>query len=235
MYSKTRAIVLKNTNYSESSIISKIYTREFGIKTYILRGVRKGKSKIRTSMIQPLSLVELDVYQKPNTSINNIKDLRNSPVLYEIQDDIIKKSVAMFMSEIVNYCLTEEASDKELFDFLENQIIDLDQKKMSVLFPSLFLLDLSKYLGIYPQGKFSDGTPFFSYEDGFFIHESTIHTASEKSSQMISQMIHEGSKDLKLDALARKNVLVSIVKYYQFHVIRNKKVKSIDIISEILN
>ena len=143
MYSKTRAIVLKNTNYSESSIISKIYTREFGIKTYILRGVRKGKSKIRTSMIQPLSLVELDVYQKPNTSINNIKDLRNSPVLYKIQDDIIKKTVAMFMSEIVNYCLTEEVSDKELFDFLENQIIDLDQKKMSVLFPSLFLLQFS--------------------------------------------------------------------------------------------
>ena len=78
MYSKTRAIVLKNTNYSESSIISKIYTREFGIQTYILRGVRKGKSKIRASMIQPLSLVELDVYQKPNTSINNIKDLNKT-------------------------------------------------------------------------------------------------------------------------------------------------------------
>ena len=143
MYSKTRAIVLKNTNYSESSIISKIYTREFGIQTYILRGVRKGKSKIRASMIQPLSLVELDVYQKPNTSINNIKDLRNSPLLFEIQDNIIKKTVAMFMTEIINYCLTEEVSDKELFDFLENQIIDLDQKKMPVLTP---LLRLEKYL-----------------------------------------------------------------------------------------
>jgi DNA repair protein RecO (recombination protein O) len=186
-------------------------------------------------MIQPLSLVELDVYQKPNTSINNIKDLRNSPVLFEIQDDIIKKTVAMFMTEIINYCLTEEVSDKELFDFLENQIIDLDQKKMPVLFPSLFLLDLSKYLGIYPQGKFSDGTPFFSYEDGIFVHESTIHTASEKSSQMISQMIHEEVMNPKLDALARKNLLESIVRYYQFHVIRNKKVKSIEILSEILN
>jgi len=226
MYSKTRAIVLKNTNYSESSIISKIFTREFGIQTYILRGVRKGKSKIRASMIQPLSLVELDVYQKPNTSINNIKDLRNSPVLFEIQDDIIKKTVAMFMTEIINYCLTEQVSDKELFDFLENQIIDLDQKKMPVLFPSLFLLDLSKYLGIYPQGKFSDGTPFFSYEDGIFVHES---------SQMISQMIHEEGMNPKLDALARKNLLESIVRYYQFHVIRNKKVKSIEILSDILN
>jgi hypothetical protein len=39
----------------------------------------------------------------------------------------------------------------------------------------------------------------------------------------------------KLDALARKNLLESIVRYYQFHVIRNKKVKSIEILSEILN
>ena len=67
------------------------------------------------------------------------------------------------------------------------------------------------------------------------MHESTIHTASEKSSQMISQMIHEEGMNPKLDALARKNLLESIVRYYQFHVIRNKKVKSIEILSDILN
>ena len=235
MYLKTRAIVLKNTNYSESSIISKIYTREFGVKTYILKGIRKGKSKIRTSMIQPLSIVEIDVYQKTNSSINTIKDLRNSPILFEIQDDIVKKTVAMFMTEIINLCLTEEVGDKELFDFLENQIIDLEQKELSVLFPCIFMLKLCNYLGVFPQGRFTKETPFFSYEEGIFTNKSDIYTASEESSQVISHLIHGGNVNFKPSTTARKIVLNSIIKYYQFHVIRNKKVKSIDILSEILN
>ena len=235
MYFKTRAIVLKNTNYSESSVISKIYTREFGIKTYMLRGIRKGKSKIRTSMIQPLSLIELDVYQKPNTSINSVKDLRNSPILFEIQDNILKKTVAMFMTEIINHCLTEEVNDEELFDFLEHQIITLEQQPMSVFFPCIFLIKLTKFLGVFPQGKCDVDTPYFSIEDGVFIVESSTSTASKSTSQMISNIIHEQDLDLKYNGNIRREVLAYIVRYYQFHIIRNKKVKSIDILSEILN
>jgi DNA repair protein RecO (recombination protein O) len=186
-------------------------------------------------MIQPLSIVEIDVYQKTNSSINTIKDLRNSPILFEIQDDIVKKTVAMFMTEIINLCLTEEVGDKELFDFLENQIIDLEQKELSVLFPCIFMLKLCNYLGVFPQGRFTKETPFFSYEEGIFTNKSDIYTASEESSQLISHLIHGGNVNFKPSTTARKIVLNSIIKYYQFHVIRNKKVKSIDILSEILN
>ena len=235
MYSKTRAIVLKNTNYSESSVISKIYTREFGVKTYILRGIRKGKSKIRTSMIQPLSLIELDVYQKPNTSINSVKDLRNSPILFEIQDNILKKTVAMFMTEIINHCLTEEINDEELFDFLESQIILLEKQPISVLFPCMFLIKLTEFLGVFPQGKYDNDTPYFSIEDGIFVGESSTYTASKSTSQMISNIISGENLGSNSNGNTRRDALAYIVKYYQFHIIRNKKVKSIDILSEILN
>ena len=83
MYVKTKGIILKNTNYSESSLITKIYTQTSGLKTFMLRGVRKGKASIRSSMIQPLSIVSLDFFQKPNTTIFNVKELKNTPVLYE--------------------------------------------------------------------------------------------------------------------------------------------------------
>ena len=51
MITKTKAIVLRNTNYGESSIISKMYTREFGVRTYILQSIRKGKSAIITPLL----------------------------------------------------------------------------------------------------------------------------------------------------------------------------------------
>ena len=91
MLAKTRAIVLRNTNYSESSVISKMYTREFGMRTYLLQGVKKGKSPIRPSMIMPLSLVEMDVYEKATSNLNRVKELKSSPALLNIQDDIYIK------------------------------------------------------------------------------------------------------------------------------------------------
>ena len=52
---------------------------------------------------------------------------------------------------------------------------------------------------------------------------------------MISNIIHEQDLDFKSNGNIRREVLAYIVRYYQFHIIRNKKVKSIDILSEILN
>ena len=44
MYVKTKGIILKNTNYSESSLITKIYTQTSGLKTFMLRGSSQRKS-----------------------------------------------------------------------------------------------------------------------------------------------------------------------------------------------
>ena len=45
MLHKTNGIVLKVIKYSESSIISNIYTERFGLQTYIVNGVRSAKAK----------------------------------------------------------------------------------------------------------------------------------------------------------------------------------------------
>lgn len=232
---KTKGIVLKNTNYSESSIISKIYTRDLGLKTYMLRGVRKGKSKIRLSMIQPLSVVEMDVYQRPNSTFSTIRDLRNSPVLFDIHDSILKKSIALFMIEVLNQCLQEEEPDEILFYFLERQIIFLDQHPLDNTFPLKFLLKLSKYLGVQPIGKYSEITPFFSIEAGGFVSQLGEDSASEKISKMISSALHSETNLLPVSRDNRKEALLLIIKFYQYHITRNKKIKSVNILSELLN
>ncbi len=235
MYVKTKGIILKNTNYSESSLITKIYTQTSGLKTFMLRGVRKGKASIRTSMIQPLSIVSLDFFQKPNTTIFNVKELKNTPVLYEIHSNIFKKTIAMFYTEVLNQCLTEEESDEALFGFLENEIIALDHSNFSADLPIRFLIKLSNYLGVYPQGSHNETTPFFCIESGGFVSQSSLYTSSIETSFLISNFILDINNNQQFNRSVRKDALDQIIKYYQFHVTRNKKIKSVDILREILN
>ena len=70
MLHKIRGIVIKTTDYSESSVVAQIFTEDFGVQSYLINGVKRPKGKIRLSMLQPLHLLDMVVYFKPNAGIN---------------------------------------------------------------------------------------------------------------------------------------------------------------------
>ena len=235
MITKTKAIILRNTNYGESSIISKMYTREFGVRTYILQSIRKGKYAIKPSMIQPLSLVDLDIYEKPNSSINRIKELKNTPLLLNIQESVPKKTIALFLLELLNQCIVEEQYEEELFDFIAAQIIFLEREPLNALFPIHFMLKLTYYLGVEPQGEFLMGTPYLSLEEGIFVAQSGVSTISKETSELISLITNSSNwSSLAITQAARKEGLNELIRYYQYHITKNKKMKSVEILSELL-
>ncbi|PCJ63541.1 MAG: DNA repair protein RecO [Bacteroidetes bacterium] len=236
MIVKTKAIVLKNTNYSENSVISKMYTREYGMRTYILQSIRKGKSAIRPSMVQPLSIVQMDVYEKANANINRIKELKNVPLLIEIQENILKRTIALFLVEILNHCITEEQCEEELFDFIEHQILQLENESAPKFVPILFLTELSYHLGVEPQGEFSARTPYFSIDEGVFVAEMSLQTLSPDISNLLSRFLQKKELNrLKINANHKREVLDALIRYYQYHVTKNKKIKSVEILSELLS
>ena len=66
MLYKTRGIVIHTIKYSDTSVIAKIYTEKFGLRSYLIRGVRSKKAKIRAAQLQHLNLLNLVVYEKGN-------------------------------------------------------------------------------------------------------------------------------------------------------------------------
>jgi len=54
----SRAIVLHQIKYSETSLILKIYTEKEGLLSFIVKGVRGKKGKLRTAQFQILNLLE---------------------------------------------------------------------------------------------------------------------------------------------------------------------------------
>ena len=57
MVMEATGIVLKSIPYSESSLISRIYTHEFGKISLITRGAKKARGG-KAGMLQPMNIIE---------------------------------------------------------------------------------------------------------------------------------------------------------------------------------
>jgi DNA repair protein RecO (recombination protein O) len=152
MLHKTKGIVLNYIRYSDTSIISKIYTEAFGLQSYIINGVRSNKAKNKIALFQPLTLLDLVVYHKENRGLQRISEIRCAEPYFAIPFDIHKISISIFLSEILIKTLKEEVSNQELFDFLYHSFHALDKLENETLnFHVSFLLRYSFYLGFFPQ------------------------------------------------------------------------------------
>src|ERR1035438_8959731 len=101
MISKTRCIVLNYFKYSENSIIVKIYTEDFGLQSFLIRSAKSKKSKIKTGIFQPLTLLDIIINQNKKSRLHTIKEITGCYQLQEISRDIKKSSIVIFIAEII--------------------------------------------------------------------------------------------------------------------------------------
>lgn len=241
MLQKTKGIALHYIKYGDSSIIAHIYTDIFGRQAYIVNGVRSKKSKIRLSFFQPLSILELDVYYKPNREIQRIKDLRNYLPLQAIHNDMVKSSIAIFISEIIYKSLREIEPNKPLFDFLYHSIHLLDIKTDGIeSYHLVFLLVLSKYLGISPQMADKDKPKQIDDGDSAELNDNLQYSflMSDEEVKGLNELYKysfEGLEKIKISNSTRSSLLDKLVEYYQIHLEGIGSIKSLAVLKEVFN
>ena len=167
MIVRTKAIVISSVKYAESDLIVKCYTEE-GIKSYLLKRIFKAKKgKLKVAYFQPLTQLELVASHNQKSSLNYIKEAK---VLYPyttVHNNIIKQTIVIFLSEILNKALREEEANIQLFEFLEISLKWLDAHDQISNFHLLFMLNLTKHLGFYPDKENSQFN-YFNIEQGVF-------------------------------------------------------------------
>lgn len=234
MIYSTRGIVFKTIKYSETSVVSKIYTERFGLRSYIVNGVRSAKSKTKASILQSLSLVEMEIYHHEHRSLNRIREIRSAFVFASIPFDVLRGSVGLFMIEVLNKSIREEESNERLFHFIFEKIKSLDEsQKVSPLFLIDFLLDLSLHLGFHPDGHYSEAAPHFDLKEGLFISATVTnpYALDESLSMNLSLLLEKKSPDLP--ARSRKLLVEALLHYYQLHVPDFSRPKSLRVIEEV--
>ncbi|MFC3416752.1 DNA repair protein RecO [Algoriphagus hitonicola] len=148
MLKKTEGIVVNSIRYKESSVIVKIFTREIGLKSYVVNGIRTQGSKSKTALFQPMTVLDLVVYDRENQGLHRLSEFKLSRPFQHIPFDFERTGLALFMSEVINRSIYENYQNEELFDFLKRSLFHLDQKEKNIRhFPHVFLIEQAKYLG----------------------------------------------------------------------------------------
>jgi DNA repair protein RecO (recombination protein O) len=238
MLAKTAGIIIRNTRYGEGSLISKIYTRQFGMQSYMINGVQAPKAAIKASMLQPVMLLDMVVYHNSLKDIQRIKEAKNLPVLRSIHFDIVKSGVGLFVSEILNKAIKEEEPNERLYDFAAEFILRLDAETGSLaLWPLFFMVKLTNILGFSPTNNFDpmENKLFDLVEGGFTEYPQKSEFAiSMPDSQYFSKLLEMEYADLptaQIPKPIRSELLNKLILYYKLHLPDFQDIKSVEVLA----
>ena len=223
MIHKTRGIVFRFTRYGETSIIVNIFTELFGLQSYIVNGVRSGKSSAnKIALYQPLTLLDMVVYHREHANINRIKEIKCLYPYKTILHDVKRSTLVMFINEIVNKVIKGESDAGELFDFLYESLKVLDTIEHSYEnFHLIFLLRLGRYLGFGAQRP-----------QEILAH----HVVSSQDELVLKHLIAANYTDhIEMSNAQRRTLLDVILKFYVRHIEGLGEIKSVQILREILS
>lgn len=239
MLVKTNAIVLSKIKYGDHDVIVKCYTKNRGIVSYLLRGVLKSKkSNSKIAYYQSLSQLEIEENFRANQSLHYIKDVKLSVPYRSMHTNILKAAIVMFLSEVLTATLKEEEANLSLYEFLETSLQWLDYESDFANFHLLFLLELSKHLGFYPDTSQSD-LPYFNLRSGGFeLNSQTPYTVSGENLTLMKQLLSikfDGLNSVKLNSKQRQSLLNLLLFYFELHLSDFKKPKSLQILNQVFN
>ena len=219
----SRAIALSYIKHGESSIITKVFTEEKGLQSFIIKGVRNRKSKKNLGLFQALQLSNINATYLPKKSLQYLKDI--SLLNSQMQEGInMKKNfLSIFVAEVTSKILHENEVDKPLFQFLWNLKNALaTSNKIDPNFPILFMIDLSKYMGFYPLKKI-ENSAYFNLELGEFTNstEQLNYYINEENSHYFKALLNK--QKITIPYANRNQLLLDLIDYYklQHHELKN--------------
>ena len=241
MLIKTRGIVLRAIKYSETSLITDVYTEAKGLQTYIIGGVRKRGAKVKASLLQVMSLLDLVAYYREGRSgMHRIREMGPAYVYQAIPFDIRRSAVGQFMTEVIRRTLHEPEENADLFQFLFENFRWLDRSPHPIANLHLhFLLHLSGYLGFLPGNSYGAEHPCFSLREGIFVEQGraedhVIGPPLSRHLQALLDLPRERAHEVPIPAEERRALLRHLLAYYRYHIDNFPAIHSHVILQEVL-
>ncbi|MBC7411507.1 MAG: DNA repair protein RecO [Bacteroidia bacterium] len=241
MQIKTKAIVLRCTNYGDNKLITRLFTEEQGVQSFISTKSARSKNKY-TPLLQPLSLLVIDYKQVPNKHLHSFSDVTMLHAYTSVHSNMVKLCIAQFISELLHKSLSEnEHYATQFFSFMESSLIYFDITDQNFEnFHLYFLIEFSRYLGFYPQIIDDNQTQYFDLLNGQFCNHSlnSAFMLNAPTSALLLSCLNLSITNfmtLKLTYNNRKQLLTAITDYYRIHVNGIEEFKTIGVLQTVLN
>jgi DNA repair protein RecO (recombination protein O) len=207
-------IVLHTTKFGENSIVVHTLSREYGRRSFLVRGV--GKKTM--SLFLPLNIIEAEIQESSKSTLYTAKGLSSACSLMGIRNSILKNSMTMFISEVLYRAIKDGTSEPGLYEWCRKNIMLLDAIQSDFSnFHIRFLLELAVELGFRPEA--GDLMPFVG--DHYPIVERFM-----KESFAESMLI-------PLSGSIRNELSEEILRYIEFHTESAVNVNSLKVLHEL--
>lgn len=233
-------VVLRKVKFSDTKMIVDLFTLGHGRQSFVATISHSGHSKSQMAVWSPLSMVELNADIRPNGQLPKPKNIR----LYNIYSDIpynpLKSTIALFLSEFLSASLKDESVNVPLYRFLETSLQWFDQMDESssiANFHLIFMLRLSRFIGIMPNSDESD-FKYFDLMSATFTSSRPSHTyfLSQEESRVLPLLLRLDYSTmylLRLTRTERARCLDAILTYYRLHIPSFPELKSTKVLHEV--
>lgn len=209
---EVQGIIISESNYSETSKLLKIITKEYGLISVMAKGAKSIKSKLR-AFTTKLTYANFQIYYKEDKISTLISADVINP-LVNIKSDLLRVSYASFILDLTSEVL-RESNNIKIFDILADSLIKIDEKYDPMIITNILELKYLDFLGIRPN------------LDSCAVCGSTnILTVSTSKGGFVCKNCHTNEKILDL-----KTIKILRMLYY----VDIKKISKIDIKDEIKN
>lgn len=199
-------IVLDSFNYKETSIIVRVYTRQQGIVSILINGVRKRNPKFSLAYFQSLCRIDFQLYYKSTSSLHRADGFYFPGSGQWPINDVKKSAIAIFISEVVWRTTKEKEIDERLFELLEHIILLLDSPIEG--FQDLHLYFLYFYSSILG----------FSLEHfGGFANDTMVKNSISQHLKKMRQWSVEGYHPLEVPRTEKSSLLKEMLRYFEEH------------------
>ena len=239
MHQKTEGIVLGITKYNDRFSIVHVFTRDYGRVPYLLPMGSGKKSKIRSALFSPLTVLKMEVEHLPLREIQRLKEVERALLFYDITSDMTKISLVFFLSEFLSKIIKETEKSGLLYEYLRYSFEVLEETKVGLAnFHLTFLLGLTRFLGIYPNFENHSRGCYFDLINGVFTRSAPGHKYFIRGEQsdylsLLSRINFSNMHLYKLSRQERNLIVDHLLTYYQLHLYDFPSIKSLDILKEL--
>ena len=223
MNDKTEGIVLQSVRYGESSLIVKVFTRDFGLKSYMLKGAFARNSKYKPALFQNLNKISyVEAGRQKTASLGYLKDVQLALVYRSLPFVMDKSAILMFVGELLGKTITEQEKNEDLYDFVARSMQWLDLVESDYAnFPLYFTLETTRHLGFYPMSNYEAGFCFDMME-GRFVHDIPLHPYSldPEAALLLSRLMGKGIDEAcrqPLNVVQRRVLLDGLIAFMRLH------------------
>lgn len=235
----TKAIVLSALKYSDTSLIVRCFTEQEGLKSYIIKGVLKAKKGgIKVAYFQPLTQLTLVANHNNKSTLHTLKEVQILNPYKNIYRDIVKQSVVLFLSEVLSSSIQEEEKNASFYNYLETAFSWLDMHDNVANFHLLFLLNLTKYLGFYPDVSKKESISFNLLDGSFSESNANKNVITGNEFYQFKKLLainFDAIEKVSFSKNERQLVLQIIIKYFELHLDGFRKPKSLQILETVFN